>query len=140
MNNRFEDPDADATMFQVSQSSHLGNVGTPRQIVDDSIMANEENSYQENDLEFALFQGNLSTQLGNAGKSRNISDDMNLENELAVIDVNTNNVKNVICIIRSLYVLIITKYKNMIRKVTFNKFLIEKTRFDNVSTTTSLQV
>ena len=57
-----------------------------------------------------------------------------------IMDVNTNNVKNVICIIRSLYVLIITKYKNTIRKVTFNKFLIEKTRFDNVSTTTSLQV
>lgn len=52
--------------------------------------------------------------------------------------VNTNNVKNVIYIIRSLHVLIITKYKNMIRKLTVNKFLFEKTRLLNVSTTTSL--
>jgi hypothetical protein len=54
--------------------------------------------------------------------------------------VNTNNIKNVICFIRSLYVLKITKYKNTIRKVTINKFLFEKTHFDNVSSTTSLQV
>ena len=36
--------------------------------------------------------------------------------------VNTNNVKNVICIIRSSCVLIITKYKDMLRKVMVNKF------------------
>ena len=54
--------------------------------------------------------------------------------------VNTNNVKNVIRIIRSSCVLIITKYKDMLRKVTVNKFLIEETRFLYVTTTTSLQV
>jgi hypothetical protein len=54
--------------------------------------------------------------------------------------LNTNNVKNVIRIIQSSCVLIITKYKDMLRKVTVNKFLIEKTRFFHVATTTSLQV
>jgi hypothetical protein len=54
--------------------------------------------------------------------------------------VNTNNVKNVICIIRSSCVLIITKYKDMLRKVTVNKFLTGNTRYFYVASTTSLQV
>ena len=54
--------------------------------------------------------------------------------------VNTNNVKNAICIIRSSCVLIITKYKDMLRKVTVNKFLTGNTRYFYVASTTSLQV
>ena len=54
--------------------------------------------------------------------------------------VNTNNVKNVIRIIRSSRVLIITKYKDMLRKVTVYKFLIEETRYFYVAASTSLQV
>ena len=54
--------------------------------------------------------------------------------------VNTNNVKNVIRIIRSTCVLIITKYKDMLRKVTVNKFLTGNTRYFYVASTTSLQV
>jgi hypothetical protein len=45
-------------------------------------------------------------------------------------DVNKNNVKNVIRIFRSLYIMVITKYKNVLRKTTLDKFLIKKTRFD----------
>ena len=54
--------------------------------------------------------------------------------------VNTNNIKNVICIIRSSRVLIITKYKDMLHKVTVYKFLIEETRYFYVVASTSLQV
>ena len=54
--------------------------------------------------------------------------------------VNTNNVTNVIRIIRSSRVLIITKYKDMLRKVTVYKFLIKETRFFYVAASTSLQV
>ena len=54
--------------------------------------------------------------------------------------VNTNNVKNVIHIIRSSYVLIITKYKDMLCKVTVHKFLIKETRYFYVAASTSLQV
>ena len=54
--------------------------------------------------------------------------------------VNKNNVKNVIRIIRSSRVSIITKYKDMLRKVTVYKFLIGEARFFHVATTTSLQV
>ena len=54
--------------------------------------------------------------------------------------VNTNNVKNVICIIRSSCVLIITKYKDILRKVTVNKFLTGNTRYFYVASTKSLQV
>ena len=54
--------------------------------------------------------------------------------------VKTNNVKNVIRIIRSSCVLIITKYKDMLRKVTVNKFLTGNTRYFYVASTTSLQV
>ena len=54
--------------------------------------------------------------------------------------VNTNNVKNVIRIIWSSCVLIITKYKDMLRKVTVNKFLTGNTRYFYVASTTSLQV
>ena len=54
--------------------------------------------------------------------------------------VNTNNVKNVIRIIRSSCVLIITKYKDMFHKVTVNKFLTGNTRYFYVASTTSLQV
>ena len=54
--------------------------------------------------------------------------------------VNTNNVKNVIRIIRSTCVLIITKYKDMLRKVTVYKFLIEETHFFYIAAKTSLQV
>ena len=54
--------------------------------------------------------------------------------------VNTNNVKNVIRIIRSSCVLIITKYKDMLCKVTVNKFLLGKTRYFYVAASTSLQV
>ena len=54
--------------------------------------------------------------------------------------VNTNNLKYVIRIIRSSCVLIITKYKDMLRKVTVNKFLTGNTRYFYVASTTSLQV
>ena len=52
--------------------------------------------------------------------------------------VNTNNVKNVIRIIRSSHVLIITKYKDMLRKVKVYKFLIEETGYFYVAASTSL--
>ena len=54
--------------------------------------------------------------------------------------VNSNNVKNVIRIIRSSRVLIITKYKDMLRKVPIYKFLIEETHYFYVAASTSLQV
>lgn len=81
VNNKFlEEPDVDVTLFQVTQTSGLGNLGT------DSILTNEENSCQENDVQLTSFQWSQSTELGNAGTSSNTSDDIDLENELGFMD------------------------------------------------------
>jgi hypothetical protein len=75
-----EEGDGDITMFQQSDTSHLGNIG------DDTIQENENNVTEENHVQVALVQQSQSCELGNARTYTNKSGDLNLETQLPMLD------------------------------------------------------
>lgn len=75
-----EEGDVDITLFQQSDTSHLGNVG------DDTIEANENIVTEENHVQVALVQQSQSHELGKTGTSTNKSYYLNLETQLPVLD------------------------------------------------------